>query len=91
MPSTKPDQVGTGVSNVNDPQAVDGELVEEERMLREQAKKLIEAREKLATKNKLLREAMARLWASRMRLPEDRAPTEEETAASDSNLLPPPW
>ena len=87
MPSTKPDQVGTGVSNVNDPQAVEGELVEEERMLREQAKKLIEAREKLATKNKLLREAMA----SRMRLPEDRAPTEEETAASDSNLLPPPW
>ncbi|PPJ60112.1 hypothetical protein CBER1_03145 [Cercospora berteroae] len=52
-------------------------------MLLEQHKKLIEERKKLAAKNKLLREAMARLWASRMRLPEGRAPTEEETAASD--------
>ncbi|PIA92958.1 hypothetical protein CB0940_04822 [Cercospora beticola] len=83
MPSTKPDQVDTGVSNVDDLQPVDSELIGEEKMLREQTKKLIEEGEKLAAKRDLLREAMARLWASRMRLPEDRAPTEEETAASD--------
>ncbi|GIZ44068.1 hypothetical protein CKM354_000727700 [Cercospora kikuchii] len=84
MSSPKPGQMDTGASNVDDLQPVDSELIEEEKMLREQTKKLIEEGKKLAAKNKLLREAMIRLWASRMRLPEGCPPTEEETAASDT-------